>query len=271
MPQFINTNVASLNTQRALNASQSQLQTSLARLSSGLRINSAKDDAAGLAISERMTAQIRGLNQAARNANDAISLAQTAEGGLVEVTSNLQRIRELAVQAANGTNSAGDLAALQTEVTQRLAEITRIADQTSFNNVNLLDGSLAATDFQVGANQGETIQVAAVADFDATALGVNGVDLTTAAGAAIGLVDTALDTVNTQRATFGAVQNRFESTIANAQTAAENLSAARSRIRDADFAAETAELTRTQILQQAGMAMLSQANSAPQNVLALIQ
>ena len=273
MPQVINTNFSSLNTQRALNRTSSALETTLARLSSGFRINTAKDDAAGLAISERLTSQIRGLNQAARNANDAISLAQTAEGGLVEITNNLQRIRELAVQAANGTKSSSDRAALQTEVSQRLAEITRIADQTQFNNINLLDGSFASTSFQVGANAGQQISLQSVADFDATGLSVNAVSVATAAGAgsAITAIDTALTTVNTQRATFGAIQNRFESTIANTQNAAENLSAARSRIRDTDFAAETAELTRAQILQQAGISVLAQANANPQSVLALLQ
>jgi flagellin len=470
MPQFINTNVASLNTQRALNMSQSALQTSLARLSSGLRINSAKDDAAGLAISERFTAQIRGLNQAARNANDGISLAQTAEGALAEVTNNLQRIRELSIQSANATNSSSDRAALQAEVDQLVAEIDRVATQTNFNGVKLLDGSFTAQAFQVGANAGETVTVdsiassrtaslgqfqgfqltnqsigvasdtgvaetvdvdgttydlgtiandakaladalnslgagflasanatsvssatttvtgadadvdtvtinglaisvtnsgdaatnrtraveainaqstvtgvvatndgtgvalsaadgrnitvafagggaATIADYGlaaaattggtiniryeaptgvsgdvtfsgafATALGgaqaiaatgtaIAAVDISTVNGAnaAIASVDSALTAVNGSRADLGAVQNRFETVVRSLQTTAENLSAARGRIRDADFAAETAELTRNQILQQAGIAMLSQANAAPQNVLALLQ
>jgi len=498
MPQFINTNVASLNTQRALNMSQSALQTSLQRLSSGLRINSAKDDAAGLAISERFTAQIRGLNQAVRNSNDGISLAQTAEGALQQVGNNLQRVRELAVQAANATNSAGDRAALQAEVDQRIAEITRVGNQTQFNGLNLLDGSFTSQTFQVGANAGQTIDVTALRDSRASALGtntlttdgtvvgtvtgasatvngvtaetdlaisttdssgavlstsalsyalssganviagvinragssvevdatatnsttiaslsgagtvtftldtqtddgdgtftavsqaisavvtdqndlsslvsaingvqsttgitaefttqgntssitlntldgrnigigafastggatesvsfggttlteggtvaavktgtvalssgrgtitvsngnadvistanssfnaLNAVSVTSVAGAtsALGVIDAALDTVNNSRADLGAIQNRFESVIANLQAASENATASRSRIQDADFAAETAELTRNQILQQAGIAMLSQANSAPQSVLALLQ
>ena len=273
MAQTINTNIMSLNAQRNLTKSQSALVTSMERLSSGLRINSAKDDAAGLAISERFTAQIRGLNVAVRNANDGVSLAQTAEGALGSVTENLQRIRELAVQSANATNSASDRDALQAEVDQLIAEIDRVATQTKFNGVALLDGSFSAQDFQVGANSGDTITLARITDAKTATLGVDAVDVSSAAGAgtAIGLVDTALDTINSARATLGAVQNRFESTIANLQTAAENMSAARSRIQDADFAAETAELTRTQILQQAGMAMVAQANAAPQNVLTLLQ
>ncbi len=506
MPQFINTNIASLSTQRALNSSQSALQTSLQRLSTGLRINSAKDDAAGLAISERFTAQIRGLNQAVRNANDGISLSQTAEGALQEISNNLQRIRELAVQAANATNSDGDRAALQAEVDQRIAEITRVGNQTQFNGLNLLDGSFTTQTFQVGANEGQTIDVTALRDSRASALGtntltadgtvtgnvlvsataittgntmgaetdlvisttdasgavlntspiaydaqsganiiagqinragssvevsatasnsatlsalsaagtvtfnlvtqtddgdgtftavsqaisanvtdqndlsslvsaingvqsstgitadfttqgntssitlstldgrnigiqtfastgtgdqtisfdgntldegaaatanavktgtvelesgrgtistaaagadafasagtnnssfsaLNAVSVTSVAGASatLSVVDQALDTINSSRADLGAIQNRFESVIANLQTAAENATASRSRIQDADFAAETAELTRTQILQQAGIAILSQANAAPQNVLALLQ
>jgi flagellin len=275
MAQVINTNVASLTAQRNLNSSQSSLNTSLQRLSSGLRINSAKDDAAGLAISERFTSQIRGLNQAARNANDGISLAQTAEGALGEVTNNLQRIRELAVQSSNATNSVTDRAALQTEVTQLLAEIGRVADQTQFNGVQLLDGSFAAQEFQVGANAAETIVVADIADVNLADFTIDISALTVAtfadAQTAITNVDSALQDVNTARANLGAVQSRFESVVTNAQTASENLSASRSRIMDADFAAETANLTRSQILQQAGTAMLSQANSLPQNVLSLLQ
>lgn len=383
MASVINSNIASLNAQRNLMSSQNDLNTSLQRLSSGLRINSAKDDAAGLAISERMTSQIKGLNQAARNANDGISLAQTAEGALAEVGNNLQRIRELAVQSSNATNTAGDREALQTEVSQLLSEIDRVANQTSFNGVKLLDGSFTGSSFQIGANAGETISVGFSADFNTAALGevasastsiteasltgfgtaiaagdleINGVDVgavsvagsaaeragqlvdainnvseqsgvgasfssstneivlstsgaagitvtganldatvtgftagndtasTTQTGIdglnvgsfassqdAIKLIDSALSTVNSTRAELGAVQNRFESVVTNVQTSSENLSAARSRIRDADFAAETANLTRSQILQQAGTAMLSQANSAPQNVLALLQ
>ncbi len=381
MAQTINTNIASLNAQRNLNSSQGALNTSLQRLSTGLRINSAKDDAAGLAISERFTAQIRGLNQAARNANDGISLAQTAEGALAEVTNNLQRIRELAVQASNATNSQSDRDALQTEVSELLNEIDRVANQTQFNGVQLLDGSFSGAVFQVGANAGETITISATTDANTAALGsvtsastsdvatgltgfataisagdmlVNGVDIgavgsagsaleragqlvnainnvssasgvgatynsataeiilvssgnitftgaalsatvtgftaaenataststgidtlsvSSFAGAqlAIDLVDSSLTSINSARATLGAVQSRFESVVTSVQTTSENLSASRSRIRDADFAAETANLTRAQILQQAGTAMLAQANAAPQNVLALLQ
>lgn len=471
MAQVINTNIASLNAQRNLTKSQSMLSTSLQRLSSGLRINSAKDDAAGLAISERFTAQIRGLNQAVRNANDGISLAQTAEGALGEVTNNLQRVRELAVQSSNATNSASDRVAMQAEVTQLLAEVDRVAGQTNFNGVNLLDGSFASQSFQVGANVGETISVASIQDStivglsltdsvatrtDGTAvtaallagdLTVNGVDvgavardanaiataisatstsvtasatnsvdtgafntsandeagdiytltvggvdiaftstgagsvtgaamdtafaggtiiadlaaagithsgtfaggdktfidadghnivisesftdanganntggitsgsgtnygsvnsitsngadlaiagndatkagLTTAtatastntlnvetvAGASslITAIDSAIDLLNGSRGNLGAIQNRFESVVASLQVSSESMSAARSRIQDADFAAETASLTKSQILQQAGIAMVAQANSLPQNVLTLLQ
>ncbi len=377
MPQFINTNVASLNTQRALNMSQSSLQTSLQRLSSGLRINSAKDDAAGLAISERMTAQIRGINQAIRNANDGISLSQTAEGSLGSIGDSLQRIRELAVQSVNATNSDSDRAALDAEAQQLKAEIDRVATQTNFNGVKLLDGSFANQTFQVGANVNETISVSNIVNAQSSALGtydkaqvtgaaataftaitagdltintvsVGGVtadtsateraagvrdainsvsdqtgvyatndtattitltstsditiglggtattattgltaatttatsttgfttlDISNVAGAntALEAMDAALTAVNTARADLGAIQSRFESVTTNLQINSENLSAARSRIRDADFAAETAALTRSQILQQAGVAMLSQANASPQNVLALLQ
>lgn len=380
--QVINTNTASLNAQRNLSTSGSSLATSLQRLSSGLRINSAKDDAAGLAISERFTSQIRGVNQAARNANDGISLAQTAEGALAEVGNNLQRIRELAVQASNGTNNQTDRDALNAEVTQLKAEIQRVSEQTSFNGTKLLDGSFTAVAFQVGANAGETISISSIANtqtaaiggtftrttgsFNATALTgfataiaagglvLNGTDVgaigaaanaqeragqlveainrvsaqsgvgasydattgdvtlvsnaavvttgttnsATVAGIAnaftgtsatstgittvnvssftdaqlaIGQIDNALTAVNSSRAELGAIQNRFSSVVTNLQTSSENLSASRSRIRDADYAKETAELTRGQILQQAGTAMLAQANQLPQNVLSLLR
>lgn len=472
MAQVINTNIASLNAQRNLNKSQGMLATSLQRLSSGMRINSAKDDAAGLAISERFTAQIRGLNQAVRNANDGISLAQTAEGALGEVTNNLQRIRELAVQSSNATNSASDRVAMQAEVSQLVAEVDRVATQTNFNGVKLLDGSFSAQNFQVGANVGETIVVASIADATKVGLGLDNAGATSTAGTAVtaalgagdltingtdvgvvakdakliaaaiteidgltasatteldvgaftastddeagdiytvtvaniaiaftstgagtvtgaamdtvlnggsvladlaaqgitikagttfagddltfvdadgdnivmtetftdanggnnaggitaaggttygnvdnifsavndlviagtdatkaGLVadtvgatantldvsseagaalmitaiDAALTLVNGSRGTLGAIQNRFESVVTSLQTSSESLSAARSRIQDTDFAAETANLTKAQILQQAGMAMMAQANSLPQNVLSLLQ
>ena len=377
--QVINTNVASLNAQRNLNASQSSLNTSLQRLSSGLRINSAKDDAAGLAISERMTSQIRGLDQASRNANDGISLAQTAEGALVEVSNNLQRIRELAVQSRNATNSQTDRDALNTEAQQLMSEINRVAGQTNFNGVKLLDGSFTNQSFQVGANAGETVDIASIVNANASNLGtysraevtgvaattftaisagdltINGtsvgavaaatsaseraggirdavnsvsdttgvyainetattvtlvsasgnivtafagatataattglaagtttatsstgfasLDLSSVAGAdtAMQSMDAALSAVNTARASLCAYQNRFTSVVASLATQSENLSASRSRIQDADFAKETAALTRGQILQQAGTAMLSQANSAPQIVMSLLR
>jgi flagellin len=375
MAQTINTNVASLNAQRNLNRSQGLLNQSLERLSTGLRINSAKDDAAGLAISERFTTQIRGLNQAARNANDGISLAQTTESALGELSNNLQRIRELAVQSVNATNSASDRAALNAEVTERIAEVDRIAKQTNFNGVKVLDGSFGTATFQVGANVGETISVSLTTDLTAAAIGtvntaagtgfdmttdpaedvtltfsggavgtavltagssvqeaadainganiggvsafVNaadelqvlssvgavtiaddatnndsglnaavtadeaaaagttlggvGVDTVSGANFAIARIDSALTAVNGLRGNLGAIQNRFESTIVNLQTVSENLSASRGRILDADFAAETAALTKAQILQQAGVSVLSQANAQPQLALSLLQ
>jgi flagellin len=377
MALSINTNVMSLNAQRNLSTSGMQLATSLQRLSSGLRINSAKDDAAGLAIAERMTTQINGLNQAVRNSNDGISLAQTTEGALQELTNNLQRVRELSVQAANATNSSSDLQALDQEVQQRIAEVNRIATQTSFNGRKVLDGSFGNATFQVGANAGETISVGLSADMRSAAIGqvatvttgaLTGFSgpVTVAAGAltiAVGSgtavdiggpngttfadgaaladainsqvsgayavssgvgaattinlqssqsitiggtavptgftagtttansgslanatvttaananstmlrVDNALTAVSTLRSTLGAIQNRFQSTINSLQSVSENLSASRSRIQDTDFAAETAALTRVQILQQAGVAMVAQANAAPQNVLSLLK
>jgi flagellin len=384
MAQSINTNVASLNAQRNLSQSQGLLNTSLERLSTGLRINSAKDDAAGLAISERFTTQIRGLNQAVRNASDGISLAQTTESALGELTNNLQRIRELAVQSANASNSASDRAALNAEVAERIAEVDRIAKQTNFNGLKVLDGSFGSATFQVGANVGETISVSLSTDVTAEAIGtvntaaggafamdtdtdpttgavtldftdadsnamgsvliaggssaqeaadainnenIDGVtafvndsgnlqlltteagvtvaetdtggggnatgldtaatateaasattsiaaaDISTVAGAnfAIARVDSALTDVNGLRANLGAIQNRFESTITNLQTVSENLAASRGRILDADFAAETANLTKAQVLQQAGVAVLAQANAQPQLALSLLQ
>jgi flagellin len=392
MAQVINTNTMSLNAQRNLSTSGSSLATTIQRLSSGLRINSAKDDAAGLAISERFGTQIRGTDVAIRNANDGISLAQVAEGSLSEVGNNLQRIRELAVQASNATNSASDRKALQAEVDQLVSEIDRVAKQSDFNGTKLLDGSFTSQLFQVGANAGQSIAINSVVNAKADALGnakfaaavssdaditvpgaavtamtVNGVKIgsfdgdtpekfaNAAAGAinakigetgvyasveatagatptdpttykvtltsvkadrdliltgatsigfddsdaaapssvaatatssmvrdlnvstfegaqqALEIVDKALESVNSVRADLGAIQNRFTSVVANLQTSSENLSASRSRIRDTDFAKETAELTRTQILQQAGTAMLAQANQVPQNVLSLLQ
>ncbi|GAA5078598.1 flagellin [Lysobacter panacisoli] len=412
MAQVINSNVMSLNAQRNLGTSSASLGTTIQRLSSGLRINSAKDDAAGLAISERFSTQIRGLDVAVRNANDGISLAQSAEGAMVEIGNNLQRIRELSVQSANATNSQSDRDALNAEVTQLVSEIDRVANQTNFNGTKLLDGSFAGALFQVGANAGQTIGVNNIVDANADALGgavfdknsvtvaatavtaatglkISGATITGANGTAVTLsdieikatgttaadmqgaaakalatainekldqtgvyaevdgtdptkvnltsikesadstgafkaigmsggtwtdtaatpatktaptftatpaasapgkkyakdldissftgaqqaleiVDKALTSVNSARADMGAIQNRFTSTIANLQATSENLSASRSRIRDADYAKETAELTRTQILSQAGTAMLAQANAVPQNVLSLL-
>jgi flagellin len=271
----INTNVMSLTAQRNLNASQNDLSTAIQRLSSGLRINSAKDDAAGLAIATRMTSQINGLNQAVRNANDGISMAQTTESALGEVTNNLQRIRELAVEAANGTYSTADRAALDVEVQQRISEINRIATKTTFNGQKVLDGSLGSVDFQVGANVGDTVSVDfSTIDATTATLGVSTINVTgataTNANAAITAVDTALTTVNTARSTLGAVQNRFQSTVANLQSISESTSSSRSQIQDADFAAETAAMSRAQILQQAGVSVLSQANAMPQSVLKLL-
>lgn len=377
MASVINTNIASLNTQRNLGASAGALSTSIQRLSTGLRVNSAKDDAAGLAIAERMSSQVRGLTVAARNANDGVSLAQTAEGALGKVGDMVQRMRELAVQSVNATNSQTDRDALQAEVVQLKAEIDRVAQGTSFNGTKLLDGSFSAAKFQVGSNVGEQITVAsitnaqlagmgsvnrastqsstAIATLTATSLGdltVNGTDigvlaaagttqerqaqivdainrispttkvgayldtsnnkivmtssatitLTGAAGAKVGFVaadsataaasanmasldissyggaelaiaqsDAALTQINTARANLGALQSRFENAVSNIQITAENTTAAKSRIMDTDFAAETANMTRSQILQQAGTAMLSQANQLPQQVLSLLR
>ena len=384
MAAIINTNVVSLNAQRNLTSSQNALATSLQRLSSGLRINSAKDDAAGLAISERMSSQIRGLNQAARNANDGISMAQTAEGALGEIGNNLQRIRELAVQSRNASNSASDRQALNNEVQQLKSEIDRVSSSTSFNGIKLIDGSFTNQSFQVGANVGETITISSLVDAQSSSLGtstsstanvtgvaataftaitagdltVNGVSVgavaaggnaatqganiaaaintvssttnvtatadaagkvtlnnisgsntvvafagasattattgltagttavTTATAAgfknldisntanadfAIAAMDSALSALNAGRADLGAYQNRFSSAISNVQTTSENLSASRSRIVDTDFAAETASLSRNQVLQQAGTAMLTQANAMPQSVLSLLR
>lgn len=377
MPSVINTNLASLNTQRNLNSSQSALATSIQRLSTGMRVNSARDDAAGLAIAERMNAQVRGLNVAARNANDGVSLAQTAEGSLGKIGDMVQRIRELAVQSSNATNSADDRNSLQSEVAQLKEEIDRVATTTNFNGTKLLDGSFTSAKFQVGSNAGESITVAsitnaqlagmgvvnrastqsstAITTLTATSLGdltINGTDigvlsaagttqerqaqvvdainrissttgvgaffdsqnnvialtsastitLTGAAGASVGFVaadsataaasanmasldissyggaqlaiqqaDAAQKQINTARASLGAVQSRFDNAIANIQINSENTTAARSRIMDTDFASETASLTRAQILQQAGTAMLSQANQLPQQVLSLLR
>lgn len=279
MPQTINTNLSSLNAQRNLSSSQSSLQTSMQRLSSGLRVNSAKDDAAGLAIAERMNAQVRGMNVAIRNANDAISLAQTAEGAIGKIGDALQRMRELAVQAANGTNNAGDRGNLQTEFFELQNEVSRLVEGTQFNGTTLFDGTTAAFTFQIGAGtslndtitiNGTDLTVNVRDAVGAPTLDISGADATGAL-AAIDAIDLAIDEVTTSRALYGAAQNRFETVVMNLQVSAENLTAARSRIMDADFAIETSNLSRAQILQQAGNAMVAQANALPQNVLKLLQ
>ena len=281
MAQIINTNIMSLNAQRNLSATQSALATSVQRLSTGLRVNSAKDDAAGLAIAERMNTQVRGMNVAIRNANDAISLSQTAEGSLSKINDMGQRMRELAVQSANATNSDSDRKNLDAEYQALAQEIKRNLAGASFNGTKLF-ATAAALTFQVGANAATTdqitintqnltgdnsiVEVIGAAGADAASIG-------TAAGAsaALGKLDTMLATVNSKRAEFGATQNRFEAVIQTLQVSAENQTAARSRIMDADFASETAALTRAQVLQQAGTSMLSQANSLPNNVLSLLR
>ncbi len=267
MPQTINTNVASLNAQRNLTTSQGSLATSMQRLSSGLRVNSSKDDAAGLAIADRMDAQVRGINVAIRNANDGISLAQTAEGALATITDALQRMRELSVQAQNGSNGTSDRANLDTEYQQLSLEVTRIATQTRFNGVAVVGASAGAQIFQIGPNNGDTLTVTT------TQVTTVAGDITTSANAstALAAIDAKLDIITTNRATYGAAMSRFSMAIANLQITGENQSAARGRIMDADFAAETANLSRAQILQQAGNAMVAQANQLPQQVLQLLR
>ncbi len=280
MAQMINTNIPSLTAQRNLSASQGQLATSIGRLSSGLRINSAKDDAAGLAIANRMDSQARGMNVAIRNSMDGISLAQTAEGGLGKVSDMLQRMRELAVQSSNATNTSSDRDSLNNEFRQLADEIDRTLNATKFNGQAILSGAAGAQVFQVGSestsydqltvttgNMATSTNIAAVTGTVGVISGTTGSN----AQSMITAIDLALTTVNSERSTYGAVQNRFEAIIANLQVASENQSAAKSRIMDADFAAETAALTRTQILQQAGTAMLAQANQLPQQVLQLLK
>jgi flagellin len=267
MALSINTNLLSLNAQRNLGTSQMSLATSMQRLSSGLRINSAKDDAAGLAIAARMDAQIRGINVAIRNANDGISLAQTAEGALSTVTDALQRMRELAVQAQNGSNGTSDRANLDTEYQQLSAEITRIAAQTKFNGIAIVGAGAGAQTFQVGANNGDTLTITTVA----VTTGAGGVTTAAAASTAVAAIDTALDTITSNRATYGAAMSRFSMAISNLSISGENQTAAKGRIMDADFAAETANLSRSQILQQAGTAMVAQANQQPNLVLNLLR
>ena len=287
----INTNLLSLTTQNNLNKSQSSLGTAIERLSSGLRINSAKDDAAGQAISNRFTSNIKGLTQASRNANDGISIAQTAEGSLNEINNNLQRIRELSVQAQNGTNSGSDIDSIQSEVNQRLDEINRVASQSQFNGIKILasTGSATTISIQVGANDDQKIDITIKGNsswnkFDSA--GVTGTTAGLASGETraekakgfdvlatdvLASIDDALKAVDTQRSDLGAIQNRFESTISNLSNTITNLSAAQSRIQDADYATEVSNMSRAQILQQAGTSVLSQANQVPQGVLSLLR
>lgn len=271
MSIFVNTNVSALNAQRQLFDSSNSLNRSFERLSSGQRINRASDDAAGLQITDRMTTQINGLNQAVNNANDAISLTQTAEGALGETTNALQRIRQLAIQAQNGINSDEDRAALQKEVAALVTEISRIGTTTQFAETNVLDGNLTAT-FLVGSNSGQTIDVTIGTAATATGLNVDSISVSTATGAsdAMSAIDGALSTIGGLRADLGALTNRFQSTIRNLSNVSENVSAARSQIRDTDFAAETANLTKNQILQQASLSILAQATQRPQSALALL-
>ncbi|MEO5334255.1 MAG: flagellin FliC [Magnetococcus sp. YQC-5] len=277
MALTVTTNVHALMAQRKLLHTTNALGTSFQRLASGLRINSARDDAAGLTITTRMTSQIRGLNQAARNANDAISMVQVVEGALEETTNALQRIRELSIQAANDTLMTSDRLAVQKEINQLLSEIDRIATQTKFNNQVLLSGAWDVTSktFQVGADGGQTIamrvrRTTTISLISLVAGGTIGVTTQASANTAIGRIDSALDSVSDIRAGLGAYQNRFESVIANLNNVAENTSAARSRIMDADIASESANLTRNAILQQAGTAILAQANQQPQIALQLL-
>ncbi len=287
MPQTINTNLTSITAQRNLAMSQASLSVSMQRLSSGLRVNSAKDDAAGLAIAERMTTQVRGMNVAIRNANDGISMSQTAEGAMGKVADSLQRMRELSVQAANATNSNSDKDSLDKEFGELAKEIQRVLGGTTFNGLNILGTEAAAFRFQVGANTtaDDTIDITtndltadatitAVAGTDNTGAGRAAIDNTADAVTIQGVIDNidiALDTINGQRAVMGASQSRFDSVITNLQVGVENQSAAKSRIMDTDFAVETANLSRAQILQQAGNAMVAQANQLPQQVLTLLR
>lgn len=274
MSLYVNTNVSAINAQRQLLTSGNSLDTAFKRLSSGFRINSAADDAAGLQISNRLSSQINGLNQAISNANDGISLSQTAEGAMDEITNSLQRIRVLAVQSQNGINSSADRVALQKEVSALKTEISRIATTTQFGGLKLLDGKFSAK-FLVGANAGQNISVnlsRTGGGYGSSGLGISKLSISSVSGAsaAIASIDSAIKTIDSTRADLGALQNRFQSTIRNLSNIVENVSAARSRIRDTDFAKETAELTRSQIMQQASTTILSQANQRPQAALSLL-
>lgn len=283
MALTVNTNVASLNVQKNLGKASDALSTSMTRLSSGLKINNAKDDAAGLQIATRMTSQIRGQTMAIKNANDGISIAQTAEGAMQESTNILQRMRELAIQARNDSNSEDDRAALNKEFAAMSDELTRIAESTNLNGKNLLDGSAATMTFQVGSNSGDSNQItltlsdsfaASTLGVDSDAIAITGSDSDTAEAsfnAAVSAIDEALKTINASRADLGAAQNRLTSTISNLQNINENASAALGRVQDTDFAAETAQLTKQQTLQQASTSVLAQANQLPSAVLKLLQ
>ncbi len=271
----INQNVAAVNSYRNLSVTDGQMSKSLEKLSSGFRINRAADDASGLAISEKLRGQVRGLDAASANAQNGISLIQTAEGALNETTAILQRMRELTVQAGNDTNVAADRTAIKTELDELTKEITRIADTTEFNTQKLLSGGTVATGgltFQIGANAGQVLNVK-IAKMDAAALTVNALSVDTSANASTALdnIDKALASVSSQRASLGAVQNRLEHTVKNLNVASENLAASESRIRDTDMAKEMMSFTRSQILTQAGTSMLAQANQAPQGVLSLLR
>lgn len=284
MASIVNTNMMSLNAQKSLSRTNSGLQSAMERLSSGLRVNSSKDDAAGLAIANRMTAQIRGMTVAQRNANDGISMAQVADGSLSTITDTLQRMRDLALQAANdGAISKGDKSKLNAEFESLTREIGRIVDNTTFNDKKIIAGSVkSGATFQVGANTGTDNQITVSINNIKSMAGVSyvlgksaaGIDSNISAGSILDMVssiDIALTKIDDIRADLGAIQNRFTATISNLANSIENQSAARSRIMDADFAVETANLSRAQILQQAGTAMLAQANAAPQSVLGLLQ
>ncbi|MGL4473870.1 MAG: flagellin [Shewanella sp.] len=272
MPIVVNTNVTSMKAQKNLNMSNSGLATSMERLSSGLKINSAKDDAAGLAISDRLNSQVRGLDMGMRNANDAISIAQISEGAMQEQTNMLQRMRDLTIQANNGANSTDDLQSIQEEVTQLIAEITAIGNTTAFGNTKLMTGDFSAgKTFQVGHQNDEDIQIKVKENNSAT-LSVAGVDVKSSAGqtSALTKIDAAIKSVDTQRADLGAIQNRLAHNIANSANTQANVADAKSRIVDVDFAKETSAMTKNQVLQQTGSAMLAQANQLPQIAISLL-
>jgi flagellin len=281
MSLTINTNLASIDAQRNLTTSQSSLATSMQRLSSGLRVNSAKDDAAGLAIAERMNAQVRGMNVATRNANDGISMAQTADGALAQVSNSLQRMRELAVQSRNATNSSSDKDSLNKEFTQLQDEIQRVLGGTTFNGKHILGSDSGSLDFQIGANTTSDDRVTVtttdmtqdtnITNVTASTASIGSNAAATSIDTVINNIDSAIDDVNDTRAMLGATQSRFDSVISNLQSGVENQTAARSRIMDADFASETANMSRAQVLQQAGTAMIAQANQLPQQVLTLLR